>query len=97
MSLTAGSCDRFVTDSIDAWPACHVAPSTVRSRSDAEPIRSTVPSHLGPADLQDDLVAGGVAVFEERPGAGDHVVGEVLAADGDGEPDEARTRDRQHR
>ena len=49
MSLTAGSWDRFVTDSIDACPACHVAPSSVRSRTDAEPMRSTVPWTSVPA------------------------------------------------
>ena len=53
--------------------------------------------HLGAADPQDHVVAGGVTVLEEGPGAGDHVVGDVLAADGDGESHEARAEDREHR
>ena len=64
---------------------------------DADPIRSTVPCTSVPAIRRIDLVAGGVAVLEQGPGAGDHVVGEVLAADGDGEPDEAGARHRHHR
>ena len=93
MSLTAGSCDRFVTDSIDAWPACQVAPSSVRRRIDADPIRSTVPSHIDAGDPQHDLVAGRVAILEERSRAGEHVVGEMLPADRDGESDEAGAGD----